>query len=91
MTCRFKDSKKDNKKPKITCTVTFGASSGVKRASVSVSRGNRTYARGRSSARRGRVQVPLRGSLPPGRYRIIVRITDETGTTTASSSSLRVR
>jgi hypothetical protein len=58
---------------------------------VSISRGNRTLARGRSAVRHSRVRVPLRGSLRPGRYRITVRVTDAGGTTTASSSSIRVR
>jgi hypothetical protein len=86
-----KEEKKNDKKPKITCTVTFGASSSATRASISIWHGNHTVARGRSTVRHGRVRVPLRVSLPPGRYRITVRVTDASGATTASRGSIRLR
>jgi hypothetical protein len=80
----------NGKKPKISCTVTLGASSSATRATVSISRGDRTVAHGRSKVRNGRVRVPLHVSLAPGRYRITVRVTDASGATTASSSAIRV-
>jgi hypothetical protein len=91
VTCKVKDNRKNAKKPEITCTVSFHASSSTVRASVSIWRANRTLARGHSRVRHGRVRVPLRGSLRPGRYRITVLLTDAGGATTASSSLIRVR
>ena len=87
-----KKAEKKDKKPKITCTVAFEAKSSATRASVSVFRGDRTFAHGRSSKiRNGRLEVPLRGSLRPGRYKITVRVTDADGVTRTLVSSIRVR
>jgi hypothetical protein len=86
-----KDEKKDKKKPKISCTVSFQASpADATRASVSVSRGGKTYALGASRVRDGKMRVSLSGALPPGRYRIFVRVTDDAGQVKAFRGSIRV-
>jgi hypothetical protein len=75
----------------VKCTVTFSASTSATIATVRLSRGGRTVARGWSRVRAGSARVPLGGELRPGRYTLSVRVTDAGGATTASTTSIRIR
>jgi hypothetical protein len=74
----------------VKCTISFSAGASATSATVRLTRGDRTYARGRSAVRDGRAKVPLRRALPPGRYKLTVQVTDANGSTTASSRQIRV-